>query len=571
LSAVSDSRPLAAPEAPEATDSAARALLSLLSRRLHDCVLVLGPDDALTHVNDGARAMLSLGREEVTWSRLLEAVHSEDRARFLAACARCRSEGLEHRGIAVSLTTAGGRDIRVACDLLNLEREPGIGGVVLRLRDLDRPAPGRGGARDVGDRGAVVRRAEAELQRCRAEPDRRFALIVLTIDRWDEIASALGAPTAQAITEVISERIYRAASQHGFVGRVDRDRFAILVAPLGASDAVDSLAQEMQLRVQEAVTAGDVRELNLTASVGIALGPRRYATGEDALRAAETAFRSARRKGAGASAIFDTGMHQALVDRFWIEHDLRRAVIAREFSLNFQPIVRLDDERLSSFEALVRWDHRTRGPISPEDFIPVAEEAGLIGSIGAWVLQAACAQLAAWQGAASGLEALTVSVNLSPSQLAEADIVATIEHALAVAGVRPTQLKLEITESAIVADPAAARNVLRALKALGVRLALDDFGTGYSSLSHLHAFPFDTLKIDKRFVADLASGRDAALVRTIVKLGEAMGMDVVAEGIETPAQRDVLRAMGCDFGQGYLFSKPLDVEAATRYLSPATT
>jgi EAL domain-containing protein (putative c-di-GMP-specific phosphodiesterase class I) len=260
-------------------------------------------------------------------------------------------------------------------------------------------------------------------------------------------------------------------------------------------------------------------------------------------------------------------MHARAVSRLQLESDLRHAIEQKEFCVYYQPIVCLQTGRLSGFEALVRWNHPRRGVVSPADFIPVAEETGLIVPIGQWVLNEACASVRQWQLESPGHRSLSLSVNLSARQVAQPDLLERIKEALAASKLTPHCLKLEITESVVMENAEAAAMMLKQLRSLGVQLSIDDFGTGYSSLSYLHRFPLNYLKIDRSFVMRLTTDNDNAIVRTITTLAQNLGMQVIAEGVETEEQYQQLKMLGCEYGQGYLFSRPVDNDGVARLLA----
>jgi EAL domain-containing protein (putative c-di-GMP-specific phosphodiesterase class I) len=295
-----------------------------------------------------------------------------------------------------------------------------------------------------------------------------------------------------------------------------------------------------------------------TTSIGIALSSSGYDRPEDILRDADTAMYRAKENGKARYEVFDHGMHARAVSRLQLESDLRQAVEQNEFCVYYQPIVSLQTGRLAAFEALVRWNHPRRGLVMPADFIPVAEETGLIVPIGLWVLAEACARVRKWQKASPAHRSLGLSVNLSARQVAQPDLLERIKEALERSKLSPHCLKLEITESVVMENAEAAAQMFKQLRALGVQLSIDDFGTGYSSLSYLHRFPLNYLKIDRSFVSRLTTDNDNAIVRTISTLARNLGMEVIAEGIETEEQHQQLKMLGCEFGQGYLFSEPVD-------------
>jgi EAL domain-containing protein (putative c-di-GMP-specific phosphodiesterase class I) len=264
--------------------------------------------------------------------------------------------------------------------------------------------------------------------------------------------------------------------------------------------------------------------------------------------------------------VFDHGMHARAVSRLQLESDLRQAIEQKEFCVYYQPIVSLQTGRLAGFEALVRWNHPRRGLVSPADFIPVAEETGLIVPIGEWVLNEACARVRQWQIDSPSHRSLSLSVNLSARQVAQPDLLNRIKEALDHSKLNPHCLKLEITESVVMENAEAAAQMFKQLRSLGVQLSIDDFGTGYSSLSYLHRFPLNYLKIDRSFVTRLTTD-DNAIVRTISTLARNLGMEVIAEGIETEEQFQQLKMLGCEYGQGYLFSRPVANESVEHLLA----
>ena len=310
------------------------------------------------------------------------------------------------------------------------------------------------------------------------------------------------------------------------------------------------------------------RELVIAASVGIVVSGTNYDRAEDVLRDADIAMYQAKAQGKAGHVIFDKAMHTVAVTRLKLETDLRYAAVRQEFRLHYQPIVSIRTGQVTSFEALLRWNHPECGLVPPDEFIPVAEETKLILPIGLWVLREAAGQLRQWQLESPTSPPLAVAVNLSCRQFLQPDLIHQIERILLETGLDARSLRLEITESALMERLEPGLAALARLKALGVRLVMDDFGKGYSSFSYLHQFPFDTLKIDRTFIARLGTGDESvAIVRTIISLANSLGLDVVAEGVETADQLTLLRNLGCHFGQGYFFSRPLSGEAASMMLA----
>jgi EAL domain-containing protein (putative c-di-GMP-specific phosphodiesterase class I) len=301
-------------------------------------------------------------------------------------------------------------------------------------------------------------------------------------------------------------------------------------------------------------------------SVGVVMADERYQCAEDMVRDADTAMYRAKDHGKARCEIFDTSMLAAAEQRLLIESDLRRAIERQEFQIHYQPIVALSDQLLRGFEALVRWQHPVRGLIPPNDFVPIAEETGLIVPIGLWVLREACRQMRAWDGEFRDCGTLTVNVNLSARQCLHPTLVTDVAGVLAETGLEPQRLKLEITESMVLDGSTEMIRILRALRGLGVELALDDFGMGYSSLSYLQQLPVQTLKIDRSFVSGIQTASNGEIVRAILSLASGLSMNVTAEGVETAEQADRLKDLSCEFGQGYFFDRPLTHDRAREVL-----
>jgi len=313
----------------------------------------------------------------------------------------------------------------------------------------------------------------------------------------------------------------------------------------------------------------DNYEVFTTVSIGIIIADEVHRHPEDFLRDADTAMYRAKEAGKARYEIFDREMHAHNLNVLQLETDLRHAIERNEFEVHYQPIVCLDTGSTCEFEALIRWNHPVHGLIYPDTFIKVAEETGLIIQVGQWILQEACRQIAAWQSNISQM--LSVSVNLSAKQLVHPKLTAQVGKILTETGLSPRQLKLEVTESTVMEHSEKSLGVLRELHELGISLSTDDFGTGYSSLSYLHRFPFSRLKIDRSFVSKMDDDeKSEAIVKTILMLGENLNIEVVAEGVENGMQLELLRALGCRLGQGYIFSQPVDATTARRLLdSPA--
>jgi predicted signal transduction protein with EAL and GGDEF domain len=350
------------------------------------------------------------------------------------------------------------------------------------------------------------------------------------------------------------------------IARMGGDEFTVLLEDIGDGSTINQIAERIQSELSAPFSLSG-REVFTTVSMGIALSSREYERPEDILRDADTAMYRAKGLGKARHEMFDTGMHSQALKLLQLETDLRRALERKEFMVVYQPIMSLETGRLCGFEALIRWPHPERGLISPIDFIPLAEETGMIVQIGEWVLRQACEQMRKWQIVFPTEPSAFMCVNLSVKQFAQQDLIEKVAAILRETDLAPACLKLEITESAVMENVETATRMLREIRELGVQLAMDDFGTGYSSLSNLHRFPINTLKIDRSFITRMVENNEnAEIVRTISGLAQNLGMDVVAEGVETREQLEILRSLGCKYGQGYFFSKPLDTQSAEAFI-----
>ncbi len=407
--------------------------------------------------------------------------------------------------------------------------------------------------------------------RLKRHPTAIFAVLFLDFDRFKNINDSLGHMAGDELLVALARRLEECLRPGDTVSRLGGDEFAILLEDVRDQTDATVVAE----RVQSAMAAPFTlvgQEVFSSASIGIALAHAGYDNPDDLLRDADMAMYRAKSLGKARHEVFDSGMHTRAVALLQLETDLRWAIERREFELHYQPIISLQSGAITGMEALVRWRHPERGLVSPAEFIPVAEETGWIVPIGAWVLETACEQLALWQAELRPDPPLTMSVNLSGKQFSQPNLIPFISEQLAKWNIAPQNLKLEITESAIMENAQAVTERLHTLRALGVQLALDDFGTGYSSLSYLHRFPLDTLKIDRSFVMRMEDGgENREIVRTIVALGLNLGMDVVAEGIEDARQLSDLRALNCKGGQGFFFSRPLPPDAALKLLQSGVT
>ncbi|MCD2341278.1 EAL domain-containing protein [Ideonella azotifigens] len=394
----------------------------------------------------------------------------------------------------------------------------------------------------------------------RGDPPRRSALLCLDLDNFKSINDSLGHSVGDGVLRLVAQRLQSIVRRSDLVARLGGDEFSVLLDDVRSDEEVAQLSQRL---LQVLNSPGEVRGqmVAIGASIGVALIPDHGTTIDDVLGNADLALYAAKEAGRGRCEYFAPALGERSRRVVSVEHELRQALQRGELSLDWQPWVRVDTWELLSAEALVRWQHPTLGSIPPAEFIPVAEKCGLIGEIGAWVLQRACQEAQALFGN------LMISVNVSPAQMMRTGLLDDVRRALQVSGLAAERLEIEITEGIFLDDTPTAMSNLHQLKSLGVQIALDDFGTGYSSLAYLRRFPFDTLKIDRAFVRELLTHHDArAIVRTIVELARMLGMRTVAEGVEEPAQLEVLRRAGCSSVQGYLLARPAPAEQMRRLM-----
>jgi diguanylate cyclase (GGDEF)-like protein len=396
------------------------------------------------------------------------------------------------------------------------------------------------------------------LQQAIAHADRdlrSFAVLICDLDRFKLINDSLGHRAGDQLLQEVARRLLTVVRTADTVARFGGDEFVLIGTSTGDAEDAAALAVRVMDVLQAPVRIATI-DIHTSPSIGIAMYPDDGVTMQALLAHADAAMYSAKQHGRGNFRRYTPGMDEGTEERVQLESDLHNALTQNQFQLYYQPKVDTRTGEVRSAEALIRWLHPTRGIVSPAEFIPLAEECGLIGAIGAWVIREACRQTRAWQ--VDGVPTLRVSVNLSASQFRDSGLVDSIRSALDDAGLQARYLEVELTESAVMSDPEKSIAILEQLSAMGVLVSVDDFGTGYSSMSYLRRFPIDKLKIDRVFIDEIVSRpEDASIVRAIVSLAHSLRLKVVAEGVETPAQLDFLKTAGCDEYQGYHFSRPL--------------
>jgi diguanylate cyclase (GGDEF)-like protein/PAS domain S-box-containing protein len=423
-------------------------------------------------------------------------------------------------------------------------------------------------------------RLQSSFVRARGDAGRPYTLLLANLDHFKVFNETMGTTAGDHVLLEISRRLAAqlrlrdttarpeagGATGEAVLFRLGGDEFTILLDSVSDPSDAMRLAKRIQESVAEAFTV-EFREVRVSASIGIALSTVTHERPEDVLKDADVAMRRAKALGGSRCEVFDEAMHTRAVGRLRLEADLRTALAERQFRVYYQPVVELASRRIVSFEALLRWEHPSQGLISPYRFIEAAEDTGILVSIGHWLLLQACRQLRAWEDTHLPEQPTRVTVNVSARQFADARLVNDVQGALQETGVDPSRLQLEITESIAASDPKLTVSVLSHLKLMGIEVILDDFGTGTTSLRRLREFPVDALKIDRSLVREMQTDRATSdIVEVIVSLAHKMKLKVVAEGIETSRQLERLLELGCEFGQGYYFSQPLDAKGAQQFM-----
>ncbi|MGI8640856.1 MAG: putative bifunctional diguanylate cyclase/phosphodiesterase [Pyrinomonadaceae bacterium] len=419
---------------------------------------------------------------------------------------------------------------------------------------------------DLPNRNLFMETLKFSLEKNKQKPDFKFAVLFLDINRFKTINDSLGHSMGDKLILHVAKRLATSVREKDLVARFSGDEFAFILNNISDVNDAIQFAERIKNKISTPFNLSG-RQVFTSFSIGIAMGNAEYEAAENVLRDADIAMYHAKENDKD-WVVFDQKMHTRALTLLQLETDLRSAIERNELCMYYQPIIGLDSMKLSGFESLVRWNHPQRGLVPPSEFIPVSEETGLIVPMTLWILRTSCRQLVEWQRKYPDSKDLVVSVNLSGKHFAQKDLVGQIRSILIETQINPACLKLELTESAVMENAERVISMLQEIRELGIHLSIDDFGTGYSSLSYLHRFPINTLKVDRSFVGTMEEGTEnGEIVRTIVALAKTLNLNVVAEGIETIHQLHQLRVLGCEYGQGYLFSRPVPVEEAEKLLN----
>jgi diguanylate cyclase (GGDEF)-like protein/PAS domain S-box-containing protein len=543
-----------------------------LVRNAADVILVLREGGTVAYESPAVANVLGLDPDARVGRSVFESIHPDDVervSRLLAELARVSESEVQFE---VRARHADGSWRYLEGTGKNLLHDPAVGGIVVNYRDATSRRALEDQLRHQAFHDVLTGLANRALLRERLEHavasatrhGRDVAVLFVDMDDFKAINDSLGHTAGDRLLAAIGHRIAEGLRAGDTAARLGGDEFCLLLEDVARPEDAQDVAQRLLASLREPFMLGG-HELRLHASIGVALRSNGSTTADDLLRDADVAMYVAKRRGKDRVEVFEPTVHVAAITRLALLADLPRALGGDQFPIEYQPVVDLHSERITGVEALLRWRHPQRGTIRPDEFIPLAEESGLIVPIGRWVLREACRHVRAWDRITSG-PPLTVSVNVSGRQV-EPALVETVREALRDSHLSPSRLVLEITESALLEDAEAAREVLLELRASGVHLAIDDFGTGYSSLDYLRRLPVDLLKIDRSFVASATDGSDrSALLASIVRLGRTLGMEMVAEGVEDREQAALLRGFGVHYAQGFHYARPLGRAAMSGYL-----
>jgi diguanylate cyclase (GGDEF)-like protein/PAS domain S-box-containing protein len=538
-----------------------------------DIISVVDESGIVRYTSPSHQRLLGYEATEVIGGHVLDRVHLDDRPMLEQVLIELLAHPDASRTVEIRLRSKDGSWRTLDMIAVNRLHDHAIAGIVINARDISErkaleeqlihqafhdPLTG------LPNRALFMDRLGHALERAHRSAG-PLAVLYLDFDQFKIINDSLGHGVGDDLIRAMSRRLVSCTRTGDTVARLGGDEFAILVED-SETAAVGELAERVNAQFGAPFHI-DGHDIVGSVSVGVACKESPEESADDLVRNADIAMYAAKRRGKGRFALYDASMFTNGMERLHLEKELRQAVERGEFRVFYQPIINLATGELDEVEALVRWQHPSRGLVLPGDFIPFAEESGLIVPIGMWVLTEACRQVRRWQDEHPSVRPLAVSVNLSPRMFQDATLLDEVARVLAQTGLDPSALRLEITEGVVIQNPAAAAKTMTELKALGVKIAMDDFGTGYSSFASLQSFPFDILKIDQSFVRGLRQGTDnEAIVQAIIQLASSLNLTVTGEGIETEDQLRVLRALGSDRGQGYLFSRPKSAAEMELYL-----
>ncbi len=419
---------------------------------------------------------------------------------------------------------------------------------------------------DLPNRAFLTDLLDRSFRRTKRRKDYVFAILFVDLDRFKVVNDSLGHAAGDQLLVEVAQRLKASIRPGDVVARLGGDEFLVLLDDIKDSSDTTRVSERILSALEKPIDL-DGREVFTTASIGIAVSEATLDGPEHLIRHADSAMYRAKARGKARYEIFDLAMHERAMNLLQLETDIRAAVNKKQFRLVYMPVVNIATERVTGFEALVRWEHPERGLVSPASFVPLAEETGLIVPLGRWIMEEACRQMVEWVGAYPALETLSVSVNLAAKQLRQSDLLDQVNSALTTSGLAPQRFKLEIAETVLMDDPESNLQIVSQLRELGVLVQVDDFGIGSSSLAYLNRFRVDTLKIDRSFISQVGiPGEKAAVVQAMITLANQLGIRVIAEGVETPQQSKTLAGLQCEQAQGYLFSQPLSVEDVEKLL-----
>ena len=549
--------------------SASEQRFRLLAENTTDVIIWCRLDGTHKYVSPAARRLLGYEPDELVGTPALDSVHPDETEDFRRVLDDLRHGRIEQTTCQMRYRRKDGGYVWVE---VSISRTKGLttdwlSGWVASLRDVSARKEAELQIAHMAMHDALTGLPNRLLFRDRLNQElanaRRyggsFAVLACDLDRFKSVNDTLGHPAGDALLRIVADRLISVVRNVDTVARLGGDEFAIILSWLDGPQAVNAAAERI-IEIVGAPIDLDGSHARIGVSIGIALGTSETEDADGLFKNADIALYRAKAAGRNTLSFYEPGMDGIVADRTALERDLSNAVREGGFVLYYQPIINLAADRPCGFEALIRWPHPSRGMVSPIDFIPLAEDTGLIVPLGAWILQEACREAAGWPGD------LRVSVNVSAVQFQKPGFEQAVIGALAAAGLAPQRLELEITESILIADAEAAITCLHRLRSLGVRIAMDDFGTGYSSLSYLRRFPFDKIKIDRSFIRDITDPDAAAIVKAIVGIGTQRGAVITAEGVETEEQLACVRQEGCSEVQGYYFSKPLPAQEALDFV-----